>query len=123
VSGHLSITADPARVSMAGAIRRMAGAAPLLVITGRALLDLAAELGGMDAAALFLLELVESVNRPVGLNFATGDDTSSTAFVAPRGWTQERLQGWIAGHHAELTDAFEVSRVRAEGFPAPGDDA
>jgi hypothetical protein len=104
---------------MAAAIRAAAEVAPLLALTGRALVDLGEGLGGVDAATLWLLELAEATGKPVGVNFATGDDTSSTAFVAPRTWTEQRLQGWIAGHHAELEDAFgEVTQIRE--FPAPG---
>jgi hypothetical protein len=120
MSGRLTITADPRAVSMAEAIRRMAGVAPLTVVTGRALADLAAELGGMDAAAVWLLELAESVGQPVGLNFETGPDTSSTAFIAPRTWTQERLSGWVAAKSDELeAELGPIVRVGPE-FPAPG---
>jgi hypothetical protein len=50
---------------MAAAIRRMAGVAPLTVITGRALADLAEELGSMDGAVGWLLELARDIGRPV----------------------------------------------------------
>ena len=48
----VKLTADPARVSMAAAIRAAVDAAPLLVVTGRAYRDLVAELGGGDDAAV-----------------------------------------------------------------------
>jgi hypothetical protein len=32
---------------------------------------------------------------------------------APRDWTQERLQGWVAGHHTVLEAQFgEVAGIR-----------
>jgi len=36
-------------------------------------------------------------------------------FVSPRGWTQERLAGWAAGHHAELEAMFgDATPVRED---------
>jgi hypothetical protein len=120
MSGRLRITADPARVSMAASIRAAAEAAPLLVLTGRALGDLGVELGGPGAAAGWLAERAQEVGRPIGVNVPTGDGTSSTAFLAPQTWSRERLQGWVAGRSAELEAAFgEVVRIGSE-FPAPG---
>jgi hypothetical protein len=116
----LKVAADPRAVSMAEAIRRMAEVAPLLVIGGRALSDLAAELGGPEAATGWLAELAQEVGRPLGVNLPTGPDTSSTAFIAPKHWSSERLQGWLGGHHEVLEAEFgEVARVGPE-FPAPG---
>ena len=48
---RLTVKADPQALSMAAATRSAAQAAPLFVLTGRALGDLAAELGGIDVAA------------------------------------------------------------------------
>ena len=110
----LHITADPTTVSMAASIRAAAQAAPMLVLTTRALGELAHELGGMGAAAGFLLGVAEVKNRPIGVNLAAADDSSKTVFIAPRTWTDERLRGWIDGHGAELEAEFgEVTRVRA----------
>jgi len=112
MSGSLHITADPTAVSMARSIRAMAQVAPLFVISVRALSELADELGGMDAAAKFLLELAEANNKPIGVNLPGADGASKSVFVAPRTWTDERLQGWIGGHGAELEAEYgEVSRV------------
>ena len=110
----MRVTADASKVSMAASIRAVASAAPLFVIGVRALGDLAAELGSMDAATTFLLGVAESLNKPIGVNLPGVDGASKTAFLAPRHWGEERLQGWIAGHHAELEVAFgTVSRVGA----------
>ena len=114
------VTVNPRAVSMAASIRVAARAAALLVLTGRALGDLGAELGSPAAAAGWLAALVQEIGKPVAVNFATGAGTSSTAFIAPRSWSRERLQGWIGARHAELEAEFgEVARVGAE-FPAPG---
>jgi hypothetical protein len=124
VSKALTITADPARVSMASAIRATAEAAPLLVLTVRAVRDLVAELGGEEAAVRFLLELAEINDRPIGVNVETGIDRSSTVFIPPRGWTQERLSGWVAAKRDELEAEFgEVVRVGRDLVPAPGRDS
>ena len=108
----LRVTADASTVSMARAIRAASRAAPLFVLSTRALGELADELGGMDAAIGELRAIAEANGRPLGVNLETGPDTSKTAFLAPRGWADERLQGWIAGHHRELEAEFgEVARV------------
>ena len=115
MSRSLKVTIDPAAVSIAASIRVAAEAAPLLVIGGRALADLAAELGGEEAAARHLLEVAEEIGHPVGVNVPTGRGASSTMFIPPRSWSAERLSGWAAGHHAELEEAFGgVSRVSAD---------
>jgi hypothetical protein len=107
----------------AAAIRAAAEAAPLLALTGRALSDLAEELGSRGAAAEFVRSLVEANDRPIAINIPTGGDTSRTICIAPKRWGSERPRGWIGARHTEFQDAFgPVSRVGAE-FPAPGDDA
>ncbi len=109
----MRIIADPHRISMASAIRKMAEATPLVTVTHRALARLARELGGTDAAAAWLADLAEEIGRPISINVPTGEETSSTCFIPPKGWSRERLSGWIAGHHAELERAFgEVAGVR-----------
>ena len=109
---RLTVTVDPSALSMAASIRAAAQAAPMLVLTTRALRNLADELGGHEHAADFLLNLAEAIGRPIAVNLPTGPDTSSTAFLPPRGWTEERLQGWVAGHHQELESEFgHVARV------------
>ena len=117
MNATLRMTVNAEAVSMAASIRAAAQAAPLFALTGRAFGDLMAELGSLEAAAGHLLDVAESVGRPIGVNFETGADTSRTAFLPPRGWTEERLSGWIAGRHQELEAQFgQVTRVgnRAE---------
>ena len=112
MSCRLNLKVDPSAVSMAAAIRTAAQAAPLFVLTGRALGDLPAELGSMEATLRHLLEVAEARNKPVRINLETGFEKSSSAFLALRGRSEERLAGWIAGHHAELEREFgEAVRV------------
>ena len=99
---HVAI--DAATVSQARAIAATARQVPLMVLTGRALADLADladELGGPEAAMRHLTRVATNTGRPIGCNLPTAEG-SSTLFVAPKGWTPERLAGFVAGHHAEL---------------------
>ncbi|HZO26700.1 MAG TPA: hypothetical protein VFH48_12010 [Chloroflexota bacterium] len=99
---HVAI--DAATVSQARAIAATARQVPLMVLTGRALADLADladELGGPEAAMRHLTHVATNTGRPIGCNLPTAEG-SSTLFVAPKGWTPERLAGFVAGHHAEL---------------------
>ena len=117
MSRRMTVTVDADQLSIAAAIRRMADAAPMLVLTGRAFNDLARELGSIEAAVGELLAIAEANNRPVGVNFETGADSSSTAFISPRSWSQERLTGWVGARHEELSEQFgQVTRLgnRAE---------
>ena len=100
---------DPTAVSMAATIRTAAHAAPCLVIQQHALVDRATELGGMEAAAGFLLTITEELDKPIGVNVAIDADRSSTTFLAPGHWAPERLSGWVAGHHVELEAQFGAS--------------
>jgi len=120
MSRSLRVTIDPRSVSPAASIRVAAAAAPLLVIGGRALADLAAELGGMDAAGAFLLEVAEAIGHPIGLNLPTGATSLSTAFIAPRSWSRERVAGWVGGHHAELEAALGTVSHVSSSMPRGG---
>ena len=102
----LHVDVDTDSISMAEAIRAAAPLVPCVVLTGRALGDLARELGSMDAATCWLVTLAEANKRPIGINLPAPDGSSQTVFIAPRDWTQERLQGWVAGRHAELEAEF-----------------
>ncbi len=109
----LTVTVDPAAVSTAEALRRVAAFAPVTIVKAGAIRDLEAELGGYEAAAAFLVELAGSIGKPVVVNLPTGRDTSTTMFLAPSAWSEERLRGWAAGHHEELAREFgAITRVR-----------
>ena len=109
------VTIDPATVSPARAIAAAARSAPLLVVSHRAFNDLCHELGDLDAAVRHLSRVATNIRRPIGVNMETGVDTSSTAFIAPRGWGRERLAGWVGGHHAEIEEMFGQATVRGTG--------
>ena len=119
MSGTLRLSIDPASVRITDAIRGAAHVAPCLVLGQAALVDLVAELGGMEAAAAYLLTIAEELDRPIGVNVEQGNGLQ-TMFVAPRTWPVTRLQGWVAGHHGELESEFgEVASVRAERDGTP----
>ena len=107
MSRRLTVQVDPSALSMAASIRAAAQAGPLLVLTTRALRDLAHELGGHDRAADFLLTVAEEIGHPIAVNLER-ENGSQTVFIGPRDWTEERLAGWIGGHHAELVEQFGV---------------
>ncbi len=53
-----------------------------------------------------LLRVAENAQKPILVNFETGEETSRTVALAPRSWTEERLRGWVAGHHEALEAMF-----------------
>lgn len=108
----LRATVDTSAVRLSEVLSASADAAPLLVLTGRALGDLAAELGGFEAAYRWLADLATTAGKPIGANIPTGPDTSTTVWLAPHGWTSERLAGWVAGHYAEIEAEFGPASVR-----------
>jgi hypothetical protein len=116
LSDAARLLVDGDSVSISAAVQAAAQAAPFLVVTGRAVGDLARELGSMDAATRWLATVAEQNKRPIGVNLPAPDGSSQTAFIAPRDWTQERLQGWVAGRHAELEAEFgEVAGLSSLG--------
>ena len=113
-----TVTVDAERVSVARSIASLARASardggPLVCVTGRAWADLADELGGDEAAVRYLVKVAGNTGRPICVNLPTGTETSTTVFVAPRDWSEERLRGWVAGRHHELEAAFGAATVRS----------
>ena len=102
-SAHITI--NPAVVSPARAVMAAARGGPLVILTERALHDLADELGGDDAAVRHLERVASNVNRPIGANMLTAEG-ARTLFLAPKGWSLERLKGWVAGHHEAIEAMF-----------------
>ena len=105
------VTADAERVSIAGSLAALARASagdggPLVAVTGRAYLDLVAELGSDEAAARHLACVATNSARPILVNFPTGAGTSRTIVVGPKGWTEEKTAGWVAARRRELEAAF-----------------
>jgi hypothetical protein len=102
------VTIDAERVPPSKALAVLARSVPLLVVTHRAY----AELGGEDAAVRHLARVATDVGKPIAVNLPTGPEASTSVFVGPKGWSEERLAGWAAGHHAELEAAFGSATVR-----------
>jgi hypothetical protein len=110
------VVVDPAEIPPTEALRTLVESTPLVCISGRAMADLARELGSYEAAAEHLVELATGTGRPLAVNVELPDGTSRTAFIAPASWSQERLRGYIGGHGATLEEAFgPVSRVYSYG--------
>ena len=112
----MRVLSDPAAVRPSRAIAAIARAAayagsPPVVVSGRAWCDLAAELGGDDAAVRYLVKLAGNTRRPIAINLPAPDG-STTVFIAPRDWTDERLRGWAAGHAEALQQMFGPASVR-----------
>ena len=82
----LSITIDTRQLKPTDALGRGARAGTAVALTSRMMADLAAELGGHDAACRWLVDLAQEVDRPVLVNVPTGPDTSTTVALAPFWW-------------------------------------
>jgi len=106
MTNMMCVTIDAARASPSKVIRESAGLAPLTIASGRMLIELADELGGQEAAGAFLYDIAEQTGRPVGVNLLAPDGGSRSVFLAPPGWSQERLAGWVAGHREDIEAAF-----------------
>ena len=94
MSGAVRVTIDAERVSpsrsLAAAARATAYAGgPLLVVTNRMFGELERELGGPEAVARHLARVATNTGRPIAVNLATGEDTSTTMFVSPKDWSEE----------------------------------
>src|SRR5687767_9013797 len=83
-----------------------AGTQPLVALTFKALVALGDELGSVEAAGQFLIDLANEIGKPVAINIPTTDGNSTTQFLAPFGWTRERLLGYVGGYSAELEAMF-----------------
>lgn len=86
---------------MREAVERLAATAPLLVMKEDLFTDLVGEMGGVQEAVSWLVELAANVGHPIALHVE-----GTTTFLSPPGWSSERLQGWAAGHAETLEQAF-----------------
>jgi hypothetical protein len=85
------------------AIRRIAAntdATP--VVTAATFSYLRRDCGGEERAFKWLANLAAEMQRPIALNLPDGRERSVTVFISPPDWTEERLQGYIAGRREEL---------------------
>jgi hypothetical protein len=106
------ITIDAGAVSPAKAIAAAARGPSLLIVSARAFDELTTELGGIEAATEHLLRVATKTNRPIAVNFPTAEGESSTACIAPKGWTPERLRGWLGGKREGIEGLFGTATVR-----------
>ena len=115
-SRSATVTIDAEHVSPSEALGAFAPAAPLLVVTDCAFGALLDELGSMEAAVRRVMRVATDAGRPVGVNMPTGPGTSTTVFISPRGWADERTQGWVAAHHEALAARLgAIARVGRGG--------
>jgi hypothetical protein len=93
----LRLQAGPgyARTAIDGAV----GGAPLVILTNRMVVQLEAECGGTERAALWLLKLATRRRRPIGLHDAAAD---RTVWIAPPDWSGEKLIGYVLAHREAL---------------------
>lgn len=63
----------------------------------------------------WLVSLATRIKQPIMLNFLNQDGPGSkTLAIGPEGWSQERVNGWVAGKHEMLASAFgEITNWRA----------
>jgi len=111
----LSVTVDTQQFKPTAVLGRVARAGTAVGLTHRMLRDLEQELGGYQRAVKWLIALATETNRPITVNVPTGADTSTTVAIAPKGWSDERLQGFIGGLHEELEETFGPASIRAWG--------
>jgi hypothetical protein len=73
------------------------------------------ELNSIEAVGRWAVDLAARIGRPVLLNFEFKDGSSRTFSLAPPGWSQERLAGYVAGHHKDLELMFgPIERIRSK---------
>jgi hypothetical protein len=97
------------------ALRRIAPRVPVCVVTHRLLADLEAELGSARRAARFLVKLATRTNKPVMVNGPT-ETGSRTMVIPPKAWSEEKVLGWIGGHHETFeAELGPVSSIRRAG--------
>jgi len=101
-----TVTIDAATTSRSKALGVTARLAPLVVVTDRCYGEMLAELGSDEAVIAHLIRVATNVGKPLAVNVPSGPDTSSTIFLGPKGWSEERVMGWVAGHREALEAAF-----------------
>jgi hypothetical protein len=107
----LRLVVDTAAVKPTELIRPMAERGIPCLLTSRMLADLERELGTMEAAISWLVDLATLTNRPMLVNVPTAEG-STTVMLAPRGWSDERLQGWAGGLSEGLEAMFGPAELR-----------
>ena len=112
MTSTMRVTVDTQAVSVAETIASVARVVPFMVISDRLFVELVEELGGQQEATRHLTRVATNTGRPIGVNVEGLDGASTTAVISPRGWSQERLRGWIGGHYEVLSELFGESTLR-----------
>jgi hypothetical protein len=95
-------------------LRTTAEAGASIGLTHRMMRDLAKELGGYEPAIEWLAELATMAGRPVFVNLPSAEG-SATVALAPKGWSSERLAGYVGGRSAELQAMYGPATIRRMG--------
>lgn len=103
----MSRQAEGDRGAVVALIEAAVSSQTLTVVTYSTLKRLAAELEtDTNGAVRHIYDLAERYGRPIGVNYPTGKNTTRTAVIPPPGWSTERLSGYVAGQHEQLTALF-----------------
>jgi hypothetical protein len=94
------------------ALRHLAKLSVPAVIMHRLYRDLVRELGTDELAVCSLIDLATESGKPIALNVSTGEDTSTTVLLSPRGWGEERVRGWAGGLSEGLEAMFGPASPR-----------
>ncbi len=96
-------------MTMTALIRASSRTGAMTALTYRAFLRLAEERGGDMAAMEWLLKQATRAQAPICVNAPTTRDPlgpSTTFVVPPKGWSPERVGGWVGARHQELEETF-----------------
>jgi len=91
-----TVAAKDAPLELRRLVAATAGTGVLALLTFRMYRNLVEKLGSDLAAQQCLLDIATEVGRPVAVN-VPAKRGSQTWFIPPRGWTDEELQGFVAG--------------------------
>ena len=111
----LRLTVDTECLRPTAVLWSAAEAGTTVGLTHRMLADLEAELGGMEPAVEWLVELATLTGRPVFVNLPNGPDASQTVALAPKGRGEERLAGYVGGMKDELESVYGLATMRRMG--------
>src|SRR5687767_15978011 len=95
--------------TMTAMIRVATRTGTLCALTHRAFAQLAAERGSDDRAMRWLVKQATRAQVPICVNAPTTRDPlgpSTTMVIPPKGWSSERVAGWIGARHEEIERTF-----------------
>jgi len=97
------------------AFAELAAGMPVLTVLGYGVYrDLLAEIGSAEGVMRWAMALASRTDRPVLFNLPDGPKRSITVAIPPPHWPQERPEGYLAGRHEEIEDAYgPITQVQA----------